>query len=41
MSQWPAVGDPIELARQMWNHAPQMKGAMEGKKTALPKLTAA
>lgn len=41
VSQWPAVTDPIELARQMWNHSPQMKGAIAAKKTALPKLTAA
>ncbi|MGC8881589.1 MAG: c-type cytochrome [Bryobacteraceae bacterium] len=40
VSQWPAITDPIELARQMWNHSPQMKGAMEAKKTALPKITA-
>lgn len=41
VSQWPSITDPIELARQMWNHSPQMKGAMEAKKAALPKLAAA
>ncbi len=40
VSQWPAIADPIELARQMWNHSPQMKGAITAKKAALPKLTA-
>ena len=40
VSQWPAITDPIELARQMWNHSPQMKGAIEAKKAALPKITA-
>lgn len=40
VSKWPAITDPIELARQMWNHSPQMKGAIEAKKAALPKLTA-
>lgn len=39
-SRWSAVTDPIELARQMWNHSPQMKGAIEAKKAGLPKLTA-
>lgn len=41
VSQWPAITDPIELARQMWNHSPQMKQAMAERKAALPKLTAA
>jgi cytochrome c2 len=40
VSQWPSITDPIELARQMWNHSPQMKGAIQAKKAALPKLTA-
>ncbi|MEJ5369022.1 MAG: c-type cytochrome [Bryobacteraceae bacterium] len=41
VSRWPAVTDPIELARQMWNHSPQMKSAIQAKNAALPKLTAA
>jgi cytochrome c551/c552 len=41
LSQWESVSDPIELARQMWNHAPGMQAAMAAKGTKLPELTAA
>lgn len=37
---WQSVADPIELARQMWNHAPQMREAMAKKKVAVPQITA-
>jgi len=40
VSHWPSITDPIELARQMWNHSPQMKGAIQAKKAPLPKLSA-
>lgn len=39
--KWEAVTDPIELARQMWNHSPQMKSAMTTKGVKMPSLTAA
>jgi mono/diheme cytochrome c family protein len=39
--KWAAVTDPIELARQMWNHSPQMKSAMTQKGVKMPALTAA
>lgn len=39
--KWEAVTDPIELARQMWNHSPQMKTAMAAKGVKMPSLTAA
>lgn len=39
--KWESVADPIELARQMWNHAPQMREAMSKKKMSTPQLTAA
>jgi len=38
IQQWQAVSDPIELARQMWNHAPRMREAMAGK--TWPELSA-
>jgi cytochrome c2 len=38
---WESVGDPIELARQMWNHAPKMRAAMEAKKMKVPTITGA
>jgi len=37
---WQSVADPIELARQMWNHAPQMHEAMGQKKITPPQLSA-
>jgi len=37
---WQSVADPIELARQMWNHAGQMREAMNKKKITPPQLTA-
>lgn len=39
--KWESVADPIELARQMWNHAPKMRAAMEAKKMKVPSLTGA
>lgn len=41
VSRWASVSDPIELARQMWNHAPGMRAAMTAKGGKLPELTAA
>jgi mono/diheme cytochrome c family protein len=38
--KWAAVTDPIELARQMWNHSPQMKTAMAAKGVKMPAMTA-
>ena len=38
---WVTANDPIELVRQMWNHAPQMREAMKSKKITPPQLTAA
>jgi cytochrome c551/c552 len=37
---WQSVADPIELARQMWNHAARMTEAMAKKKINPPVLTA-
>ncbi len=39
VSNWPSVGDPIQLARAMWNHAPRMKAAMRPG-MSWPQLTA-
>jgi mono/diheme cytochrome c family protein len=39
--KWEALADPIELGRQMWNHAPAMRAEMEKKGGKLPTLTAA
>jgi cytochrome c2 len=39
--KWASVTDPIELARQMWNHSPQMKSAMATKNIKMPAITAA
>jgi len=39
VSKWESLSDPIELARAMWNHAPQMLAAM-GSKAAWPQLSA-
>jgi cytochrome c551/c552 len=41
LSQWQSVSDPIELARQMWNHAPAMQAAVAAKGGKMPELTAA
>lgn len=38
---WTAVADPIELAREMWNHATQMRQAMADRKMTPPTLTTA
>lgn len=38
---WESVADPIELARQMWNHAPGMRAALEKSKKKFPTLTPA
>ena len=38
---WESVNDPIEMARQMWNHAPKMRAAMEAKKMKVPTITGA
>ena len=38
---WKSVSDPIELAREMWNHSPQMRQAMADRKMNPPELTAA
>ena len=38
---WESVSDPIELARQMWNHAPAMRAAMAKKGVQPPTLTPA
>jgi mono/diheme cytochrome c family protein len=39
--KWEALADPIELGRQMWNHAPAMRAEIEKKGGKLPTLTAA
>lgn len=41
VTKWESVSDPIELARQMWNHSPQMKSTMQAKGVRMPRLTAA
>jgi cytochrome c551/c552 len=38
---WRTLGDPIELARQMWNHAPAMQAAMLKKGAKGQEVTAA
>jgi mono/diheme cytochrome c family protein len=38
---WESVADTIELSRQMWNHEPQMRAAMEKRGMKPPQLTAA
>lgn len=38
--KWASAGDPIELARQMWNHAAPMRAAMAKRKIEWPLLTA-
>jgi cytochrome c551/c552 len=37
--KWESVVDPIELARQMWNHAPGMRAAAAKKGIKVPELT--
>jgi cytochrome c2 len=37
--RWEAFADPVELARLMWNHAPQMRAAMEKQKKPFPKIS--
>lgn len=41
LANWESVADPIELARQMWNHAPAMQAAITAKGGKTPLLTAA
>jgi cytochrome c551/c552 len=41
LSQWESMSDPIELARQMWNHAPAMQTAVAAKGGKMPEITAA
>lgn len=41
IASWEAVTDPIELARQMWNHAPNMKKTLASKGRSWPTMTAA
>ncbi len=36
---WESASDPIELARQMWNHAPKMRAAMAARKMNIPAIT--
>lgn len=38
VSDWESLADPIALAEQMWNHAPQMKAAMDKKGVKWPAL---
>jgi mono/diheme cytochrome c family protein len=38
--KWASVTDPIELARQMWNHSPKMRDTMNAKGMKMPILTA-
>jgi mono/diheme cytochrome c family protein len=39
--RWESLSDPIEFARQMWNHAPLMREAMAKKHLEPPTLTPA
>ena len=39
--KWESVTDVIEVARQMWNHAPQMREAAQKKNIKVPQLTVA
>jgi cytochrome c2 len=41
VERWASVGDPIELGRQMWNHAAKMNAAAKAKGGKAPRLTAA
>lgn len=40
ISKWESLADPIELARAMWNHAPEMRRALGAKKMTWPALSA-
>lgn len=40
LAAWESVSDTIELARQMWNHAPAMKAAIKSSGAKIPSLTA-
>jgi len=39
--KWETLSDPIDLAREMWNHAPAMRAEVAQKGGKLPTLTAA
>ncbi len=39
VATWEATTDPIELARQMWNHSTRMTAEMAKKKVKWPELT--
>jgi len=41
LDHWESMSDPIELARQMWNHAPAIQTAVAAKGGKAPELTAA
>jgi len=41
LDRWESMSDPIELARQMWNHAPAIQAAIAAKGGKAPELTAA
>ncbi len=41
VTKWESVADPIELARQMWNHSTKMRDAMKAKSIKVPELTPA
>ena len=41
VGKWQSMADPIELSRQMWNHAPAMQAAVKAKGGKFPELTAA
>ena len=40
LSEWESLSDAIELARQMWNHAPAMQAAVAAKGSPAPELSA-
>jgi len=39
VASWTSLNDSIDLARAMWNHAPQMKEQFEKRKIAWPRLS--
>ncbi len=39
VNRWRSIGDPIELAREMWNHADRMAEAVQKSKKDWPRLT--
>ncbi len=39
VATWPVLENPVELARAMWNHAPQMMPKMKARGIAWPTLT--